>query len=78
MLAIGGDGRHRLRRGAEQQIIDRRFVLPGNGGDLGRNAEDDMEIADRQEVGLALSQPGPRRSCPMAWCRIGYLIALSG
>jgi hypothetical protein len=46
MLAIGGDGHHRLRRGAEQQIIDRRLVLPGDGGDLGRKAEDDMEIAD--------------------------------
>jgi len=47
MLSIGGDGRHCLRRGPEQQIIDRRFVLPGDGGDLGRNAEHDVEIADR-------------------------------
>ena len=59
MPGIGGDGHHRLGRRPEQQIIDQRFVLQGDVGDLGRQGEDDMEIPDRQQIGLALGQPGP-------------------
>jgi hypothetical protein len=38
----------------------RRAVLH-DGGDLRREREDDVEVADRQEVGLALPQPGACR-----------------
>ena len=46
--------------GPEQRIVDDRLVLHGDVGDLGRQRENDMEIADRQQVGLALGKPGAR------------------
>ena len=58
MLGVRRDRHHRLGGGAEKQIVDDRLVLPGNVCDLGRQREDDVEIADRQQVGLALGQPG--------------------
>ncbi len=58
MLRIGGDRQHRLRRRPEQQIVDQRLVLEGDVGDLGRQGEDNVEVADRQQVGLALGEPG--------------------
>ena len=60
-LRIGGDGQHRLRRRLEQQVVDQRLVLEGDVGDLGRQREHDVEVADRQQVGLALGKPCPRR-----------------
>jgi hypothetical protein len=42
----------------EQQTVDDRLVLPGDVGNLGWKREDDMEVADRQQVGFALGQPG--------------------
>jgi hypothetical protein len=49
---ISGDGEQRLGRGAEQQVVDHRLVLVGDRGDLGRQGEDQVEVADRQQVGL--------------------------
>ena len=60
MPRIGRDRHHRLGGGPEQKVVDDRLVLPGDVGDLGRQREDDVEIADRQQVGLALGEPGPR------------------
>ena len=60
MLGIGGDRQHRLRRRAEQQVVDGGLVVEGDVGDLGRQGEDDVEVSDRQQVGLALGQPGAR------------------
>ena len=57
---IGGDRQHRLGRRAEQQVVDRRLVVQGDVGDLGGQSEDDVEVADRQQVGLTLGQPGAR------------------
>ena len=54
MLGIGGDRRQRLGDGPEQQIVDDGLVLPGDVRDLGGKREDDMEVADRQQVGFAL------------------------
>ena len=61
MTRVGGDGEHRLRRRPEQQIVDHRLVLEGDVGDLGGHGEDDVEVADRQQVGLARGQPLARR-----------------
>ena len=60
VLRVSRDRHHRLRRCAEQQIVDDRLVLPGDVRDLGWQREDDMEVADRQQVGFALGQPGAR------------------
>ena len=74
---IGRDRHHRFRRRPEQQIVEERLVLPGDVGDLGRQREDDVEITDRQQVGLALSEPGSRggaltlRAVPIATTVVG-------
>ena len=61
VLGIGGDREHRLGRGAEQEVVDHRLVLIGDVGDLGRQREDDMEVADRQQIGFARGEPVPCR-----------------
>ena len=62
---IGRDREDRLRGGAEQEVVDRRLVLPGDVGDFGRQREDDVEVADRQQICLARSEPVPCR-CALA------------
>ncbi len=57
---VSGDGRHRLGRRLEQQAVERSFVLVRDVGDFGRQGEDDVEIADRHQVGLALGKPCSR------------------
>jgi hypothetical protein len=56
-LGVSRDRHHRLRCRAEQQIVEDRLVLPGDVGNLGGKREDDMEVADRQQVGFAFGQP---------------------
>ena len=59
---IGGDRDHRLGRRPEQQVVNRppccaqamSAISAGSG-------EDDVEVADRQQVGLARGQPVARR-----------------
>ena len=60
VLRVGGNGGHRLGRGLEQQTVEGGLVLERNVGDLGGQCEHDVEVADREEVGLALGQPGAR------------------
>ena len=67
VLGIGGDREQRLGGGAEQQVVDDRLVLVGDRGDLGRQREDDVEIADRQQIGLAGREPVPRRRALTLW-----------
>jgi hypothetical protein len=61
MLRIGGNGDQRLGRRAEQQVVDHGLVLIGDRGDLGRQSEDQVEVADRQQIGLAGGKPIPCR-----------------
>ena len=72
MLRVGGDPRQGRARGPEQQIVDGGLVLEGDGGDLGGQGEDDVEVADREEVGLAGGEPVPRRRTLAAWGSAGY------
>jgi len=60
VLRVGRDGQHRLRRRPEQQVVDRSLVLERDVGDLGRQREDDVEVADREQIRLALGEPGAR------------------
>ena len=77
MLRIGGDRQHRLRCRPEQQVIDQRLVVEGDVGDLGGQREHDVEVADRQQVGLALGEPCTRgralalRAVPVAAAVVG-------
>jgi hypothetical protein len=57
---IRRDRQHRLRCRLEQQVIDERPVVEGDDGDLGRQREHDVEVADWQQVGFALGEPCTR------------------
>jgi hypothetical protein len=57
---IGGDGQHRVRSRAEEEVIDHRLVLEGDVSNLGRHGEHDVEVSHRQQIGLARGQPGAR------------------
>jgi len=57
MPRVGGDGHHRLGRCLEQQVVNHRLVVECDVGDLGRQREDDMEVADRQQIGLPCGKP---------------------
>ena len=61
MLGIDGDREQCLGGGAEQQVVDDRLVLISDRGEFGRQREDDVEIANRQQIGLAGGEPVPRR-----------------
>src|SRR5690606_1046643 len=60
VLGIGSDGQHRRRSRPEQEIIDHRLVVERDVGDLGGQREHDMEIADREKIGLPRLEPGAR------------------
>ena len=45
MSRIGGDGAERLGGGPEEDAVDHALVLGGDGGDLFRHGEDDVEVA---------------------------------
>jgi len=57
VLGIGRDRQHRLGRCLEQQVIDCGLVVERDVCDLGGHCEDDVEVSNRQQVGLALGQP---------------------
>ena len=67
MPGIGGDRQQRLGGRAEQQVVDDRLVLVGDRSDLGRQREDDVEVADRQQIGLAGGKPIPCRRTLTLW-----------
>jgi len=58
MLRVRRDPQHGLGRRLEQQVVDDGLVLVRDVGDLGRQREDDVEVSDRQQIGLALGEPG--------------------
>ena len=60
MPGIGGDRQHGLRCRLEQQVVDDRLVLESDVGELGRQREHDMEVADWKQVCLAVGKPCPR------------------
>ena len=54
---IGGDGAQRLRDGPEQNVVDHGLVLEGDGGDLLRHGEHDMEVWRVEQLRLTVVQP---------------------
>src|ERR1700751_296452 len=67
VLGISGDCEQRFGRRAEHQVVDDRLVLVGDWSDLGRQCEDHVEIADRQQIGLAGCDPIRRRRALTLW-----------
>ena len=61
MLRVGGEGGQRLGGGPEQEVVDGGLVLERDGADRGRQGEDEVIIRNRQEFGLAVFEPLPRR-----------------
>ena len=57
VLRIGGDGAQSLCRSTEEDVIEQLFVLIGDGGNLFRQGEDDVEIGNGEEFRLAVLQP---------------------
>src|SRR5271165_1405847 len=57
MLGIGGDGLQGLGRRTEENAIDRRFVLMGDGGNLFRQRQNDVEILRRKKLGATVVEP---------------------
>src|ERR1700688_841043 len=60
MLRVGSDGAQRLRSNLEQQVVDQRLVVVGDGTDRRRQGEHHMVVVQRQQVGLARLEPAPR------------------
>src|SRR6516162_6840279 len=65
VFGISGNSEQRLGRRAEQQVVLYRFVVVSDRGDRGRQCEDHVEVADRQQDGLAGGEPVARR-CALA------------
>src|SRR5258708_19020160 len=53
VLGVGRDPEHRLRRGLEQQIVDHGLVLVGDVANRRRQSEDDVDVGNREQFGLA-------------------------
>jgi hypothetical protein len=54
MGRIGGDFAEGVCRGAEEYIVDLLSVLQGDGGDLMRHREYDVEVLSVQQFGLTI------------------------
>jgi hypothetical protein len=53
----GGDGAQGLRRSAKENTVNHFFVLIGDGGNLFRQGEDDVEVRNGQKFRLAVFEP---------------------
>jgi hypothetical protein len=62
MLGVGGNGAQGFRGDREQQVVEQRLVVIGDGADRCRQSEDDVVVVDRQQVGLPRLQPPARRA----------------
>jgi hypothetical protein len=57
MFGISADGAQGFSRRAEKNAVQHLFVLVGDGGDLFRHGEDNVEVFDGQQFGLAVFEP---------------------
>jgi hypothetical protein len=65
MFRVACNRQQRFRYGAEEETVDRLFVVEGNPCDLLREGEDYVEVLHRQQFGGTLLQPFGAR-CPLA------------
>src|SRR5262249_46847353 len=59
-LGVRGDRQQRLGARLEQEVVDDGLVVVGDGADLRRQGEHDVEVGHLQQLGLARLQPLPR------------------
>src|SRR6202790_14312 len=64
---IGGQNGHGFEGGLEQDRVDDGLILEGNGPDGWGQREHDMEIGNRQQLGLAVGEPGLSRRRLTLW-----------
>jgi hypothetical protein len=57
MFGVARNGEQRFGGGAKQDVIDDRLILIGDGGQLRRHGEDDVEVFHWQEFAFALGKP---------------------
>jgi hypothetical protein len=57
VFGIGGDGAQGLGRRTEENAVDRRLVLIGNGGNLFRYRKDDVKILRGEKLSTTVVQP---------------------
>jgi hypothetical protein len=67
MLRIGGDGAQGFGDGVEQDVVDRSLVVMGDGGDLLRHGEDDVEVWHCEELGSSVLEPLGTRQGLALW-----------
>jgi hypothetical protein len=67
VLGIGGDGAQGFGGGVEQDLVDRSVVVMGDGGDLLRHGEDDVEVWHGEELGLSVLKPLGTRQGLALW-----------
>lgn len=59
MLRVRGDRHQRLRRRAEQNVVDGLLVLQGKRSDFIGKREDNVEVVDREDLRCAGFRPLP-------------------
>lgn len=57
MLGVARDGAQGFGGGSKQDVVDQRLVLVRDRRNLLRHGEDDVEILDRQQLGLPVLKP---------------------
>src|SRR5258705_13041881 len=65
---IGGERRHRLGGGLEQERVNDGLVLEGDRGDRRRQRKDDVEIGNRKQVCFPRGKPRGRTPCAVRPC----------
>src|SRR5262249_30967581 len=71
VLGVGCDCECGLGRCFHEQVIDHGLVLIGDVAELGGQGVNDMKIFDRQQFGLALSEPPAGGGALTIWAVAG-------
>jgi hypothetical protein len=67
MLGIGGDRLQGFGGGVEQDVVERCLVVMGDGGDLLRHGEDDVEVWHGEEFRSSVLKPLGTRQRLALW-----------
>jgi hypothetical protein len=57
MFAVPGDREHRFGSGPEENTVDGVLVVKGDGSQLFRDRENDMEVLHRKHLRLSVFEP---------------------